>query len=304
MSNVRRYILAALALAIGLFFALIAWAYRPPIDPVPRPSPASFPAAQIERGGQLALLGSCQSCHSVSPIAAYGGGREVPTPFGMIYGANVSPSAALGIGRWSPAAFDRAVRQGVSRDGHQLYPAMPYEHMTRISDADMAALYAFLMNQPAIHAVKPGNRLLPPIDFRPVLVGWKALFFDAGRYQPNRAHNADWNHGAYLVEGISHCGSCHTPRNLLGAESGDHAFEGATVQGWKAPALIDRSGRDRWTADQVETYLRTGRGPDGEVARGPMREVVHNLSRAPAGDVHAIAVYISDMMGRSGQLGR
>lgn len=298
MSRWRRYALGALALAIGLFFALIAWAYRPAYQPIARPSPDSFPGAQIARGGELALLGSCESCHSVSAIAAYGGGRAIPTPFGTIYGANVSPSEGLGIGRWSQAAFNRAVRQGVSRDGHQLYPAMPYEHMTRISDDDMAALYAFLMNQPAIHAVKPGNRLLPPIDFRPVLVGWKALYFDGGRYQPNPARGAEWNHGAYLVQGISHCGSCHTPRNLFGAESGGDAFEGATVQGWKAPALVHRSGHDRWTPAQVETYLRTGRGPYGEVARGPMVEVVHNLSRAPATDVHAIAVYISEMMAR------
>ena len=289
------------AIAIGLlagFGGFLAWAHRPAIAPIAVPPPASFAPALVARGAALARIGDCRSCHSVVPIAEHAGGRPLTTPFGTLYGANITPDPDKGIGHWSLAAFARALREGVSRGGDHLYPAFPYDHFTGLSDGDVAALYAFVMTRRPVHADPPPNRLMPPLAWRPLQAGWKLLFFRPARLRPDPAMDPLWNRGAYLAEGVAHCASCHTPRGLLGDERDSQAYRGGKAEGWTVPPLTGRSGSERWTAGQIETYLRTGRAPDGKSVAGPMADVVANLALAPAPDVHAIALYIAWWMGR------
>src|SRR5262249_49380476 len=154
----------------------------------------------------------------------FAGGRPVPTPFGTVYSTNITPDVNTGIGHWSRAAFERALRAGVNREGAHLYPAFPYDHFTLLSDSACTALYAFIMARQPVQARKPENAVPFPLNLRFIVVGWKLLFFRAGRYQQDPAHDEQWNRGAYLANGIAHCGACHTPRNTLGAEISSRHF--------------------------------------------------------------------------------
>ncbi len=285
--------LAAAAIAAGIAAAMI---YREPIDGITRPDPQSFPTALIQRGASLAAIGDCPVCHTANRGTPYAGGRPLATPFGTIYGTNITPDEATGIGNWSQAAFRRAMREGVSRDGMHLYPALPYEHFTHVSDADLDAIYAFLMTRPAVHAEAPPNKLMFPLGFRPLLAGWKLLFLHKGAFVPSAGESDEWNRGAYLVEGLGHCGGCHTPRNPLGGEKRDRAFSGGVAEGWNAPALDASNPSARtWTAESLFTYLRTGIDADHSAAAGPMGPVAHGLSTAPEADVRAIALYTASL---------
>jgi mono/diheme cytochrome c family protein len=221
----------------------------------------------------------------------------VESPFGTIYGTNITPDPETGIGRWSLAAFTRAMREGVSRDGHHLYPAFPYDHYQRLSDADLAALYAFLMTRDPVRAEAPANKLFLPLRFRPFIAGWKLLFFRHEAHHPDPRQSAAWNRGAYLGEGLAHCGGCHSPRGLLGAEKRDQAYDGGWSAGWYAPPLNRHSPAVRaWTADRLERYFRTGLSLDHAAAAGPMGSVTHNLGRADPNDVRALAAYYAWQM--------
>jgi mono/diheme cytochrome c family protein len=214
-----------------------------------------------------------------------------------MYVTNITPDEATGIGGWSRDAFRRAMRRGVSRDGSHLYPALPYEHFTHVTDADLDAIYAFLMTREPIRAKPPANALIPPLGFRPVLAGWKLLFLREGPLPPAPGQSEEWQRGAYLAEGLGHCGGCHTPRNLAGAERRDRAFAGGVAEGYDAPALdASNPAAARWSVDALAAYLRTGIHKDHGVAGGPMGPVVHGLSQVPEADVRAIAVYIASRM--------
>ncbi|MFV8572586.1 cytochrome c [Marinobacter sp. SBS5] len=281
-----------LALAIFLF---IAWA--PSIDPVEPSSRDSFSQEQIARGDVLAGLGNCQTCHTTDPDQPLAGGRAMPTPFGTLYSTNITPDPKTGIGQWSEEAFTRAMREGISRSGSQLFPAFPYTHFTKMSDEDISDLYAYLMSQRAIQAEPPENTLEFPFNIRLLLAGWKLLFFDEGRFQPDKSKGEEWNRGAYIAEGAGHCSACHTPRNKLGAEDAGEAWEGATVNNWYAPAL-NSSNRTPvpWTEEEAYSYLRNGGSPLHGVAVGSMADVVHaGLKRAPDQDLRALAVWLSDL---------
>jgi mono/diheme cytochrome c family protein len=296
--RVRRFALQAIALLILLFLLFLLWARRPAIDPIAPPPPSAFAPAEIARGAALAKLGGCESCHTVSNLAAFAGGVAIATPFGTIHGANITPDAETGIGRWSQGAFDRAMHEGVSRDGHHLYPAFPYDHFTRIADSDLRALYAFLMTRPPVHATPPPNSLIPPLGFRPFIAGWKLLYFRPGRFAPDPAHDAIWNRGRYLAESLGHCGACHTPHGGLGAEKSGRPFAGGWAEGWYAPPLGRSAPAVRaWSADRLFEYLRTGLSPSHAAAAGPMGSVVQNLAAAPPEDVRAIAVYFAGLTG-------
>ena len=220
----------------------------------------------------------------------FAGGLPVPTPFGTIYSSNITPDPDTGIGRWSEAAFRRAMRSGVDRDGHHLYPTFPYDHFTNVNDEDDRALYAFLMTRPPVRAPARANDLRFPLDQRFVVAGWKLLFLHRGTYKADSAQSAEWNRGAYLVEGLAHCGACHTPRNALGAEKASASFAGGDVDNWHAYAINAQSPSPvPWNTDALFIYLRYGWHPDHGVARGPMAEVVSNLSSVPENDVRAIA---------------
>jgi mono/diheme cytochrome c family protein len=277
--------------------AALAWAYEPEIPAVARPDPRGFALAQVERGAELALIGDCAVCHNNPGGGAYAGGRPLPTPFGTMYVTNITPDEAHGIGTWSREAFRRAMRRGIARDGSHLYPALPYEHFTLVTDDDLDAIYAFLMTRDPVAATPPANALIPPLGFRPVLAGWKLLFLREGPLPATPGQSAEWQRGAYLAEGLGHCGSCHTPRNLAGAERRDRAYAGGQAEGYDAPPLdASNPAAGRWSVEALTTYLRTGLHQDHGVAGGPMAPVVHGLSRVSAADVQAIAVYVASRM--------
>jgi len=278
--------------------AAFAIAWRPVIAAIDPPAPASFDPALVKHGRELAALGNCNDCHTVRGGASFGGGLPVPTPFGIIYSSNITPDPETGIGRWPETAFRRAMRSGVNRDGQHLYPTFPYDHFTNVSDEDDAALYAFLMTRPAVHAPARENQLPFPLDQRVTIAGWKLLFLRRGSYQPDGTRSAEWNRGAYLVEGLAHCGACHTPRNGLGAERSNAAFAGGDVDNWQAYAINTQSRAPiPWTADALFSYLRQGWQADHGTARGPMAEVVSNLSSVNESDVRAIATYMAGVFG-------
>ena len=290
------------AIAVVLIAAAAAGfavAWRPAIAAIEPPAPASFDPALIKRGRELAAIGNCNDCHTVRGGASFAGGLPVPTPFGTIYSSNITPDPETGIGRWPETAFRRAMRSGVNRDGQHLYPTFPYDHFTNVSDEDDAALYAFLMTRPAVHAPARANQLPFPLDQRVVVAGWKLLFLRRGSYQPDPGKSAEWNRGAYLVEGLAHCGACHTPRNGLGAERPSAQFAGGDVDNWQAYAINTQSPAPiPWTADALVSYLRNGWQADHGAARGPMAEVVRNLSQVNESDVRAIATYMADVFGK------
>ena len=277
--------------------AALAW--KPeiaPRDPEPR---ASFDPELVRHGAELAALGDCNTCHTHPNGDAFAGGLPIPTPFGTIYSNNITPDSETGIGRWSEAAFQRAMREGVDREGRQLYPAFPYDHFTAVSDDDNRALYAFLMTRQPVHALAPANDLPFPVNIRPVIAGWKLLFLDKGPYKPDPAHDAMWNRGAYLVQGIGHCGACHTPRNMLGAEIAHEFFGGGEAEGWRAFTINAASDSPiPWDTDSLNAYLRQGWHGLHGVARGPMAPVADNLATASDQDVKAIATYVAFVMGK------
>jgi mono/diheme cytochrome c family protein len=289
------------ALVLGGAAAIFAAAWRPAIAAIDPPAPQSFDSDLIKRGRELAAIGNCNDCHTVRGHKNFAGGLPVPTPFGTIFSTNITPDAETGIGRWSEAAFRRAMRSGVDREGRHLYPTFPYDHFTNVSDEDDRALYAYLMTREAAQAPPRENRLSFPFDRRFMIAGWKLLFLHRETYRPDPTKSAEWNRGAYLVEGLAHCGACHTPRNALGAERSSASFAGGDVDNWQAYAINERSPSPvPWEEDALYAYLRDGWHPDHGTARGPMAEVVSNLSSVSANDVRAIATYMAAVFGTPG----
>ena len=273
----------------GVTLALAAGAV-----PEPTPTPSK---AQIERGANLVKVGSCAVCHTAEAGAPYAGGRAIGTPFGKVFASNITPDRETGIGKYTQAQFERALRRGVRRDGAQLYPAFPYDHFSGARDEDVAAVYAFLMTRRPVRAKTPTTQLIPPLGFRPIMTIWKALYFRPKPFQPTPGKTDQWNRGAYLVATFGHCGACHTPRGLLGAEKTGRAFDGAYAEGWYAPPLNASTPAARpWTEDGLYAYLRTGLDVNHAAAAGPMGPVVHELARAQDTDVRAMAVYLADQM--------
>jgi mono/diheme cytochrome c family protein len=289
-------VVAALVAAGAVVGFAVTW--RPAIAAIEPPSPKSFDPVLVKRGRDLAAIGNCNDCHTVRGGKDFAGGLPVPTPFGTIYSSNITPDVETGIGRWPETAFRRAMRSGVDRSGQHLYPTFPYDHFTNVSDEDDSALYAYLMTRTPVRAPARANQLAFPLDQRFVIAGWKLLFLRRGTYQPDPAQSAEWNRGAYLVEGLAHCGSCHTPRNALGAERLSARFAGGDVDNWHAYAINAQSPAPvPWNADALFAYLRDGWQPDHGVARGPMAQVVSNLSGVSDSDIRAIATYMAGVFG-------
>ncbi|WGS20545.1 MULTISPECIES: cytochrome c [unclassified Bradyrhizobium] len=298
MAGQSRIVASVVVVVLVVAAAGFAVAWRPSIAAVAPPRPDTFDPDIVKRGRDLAAIGNCNTCHTLRGAANYAGGVPVPTSFGTVFSSNITPDAETGIGRWSEEAFVRAMRSGVSRDGHHLYPTFPYDHFTNVSDADDRALYAFLMTREPVHASPPKNELSFPFNYRPLIAGWKLLYLRSADIRPDATKSAEWNRGAYLVEGLAHCGACHTPRNALGAERVNAQFAGGEVDNWHAYALNDASHAPvRWHADALYAYLRHAWHSDHGTARGPMAEVVANLSSVADSDVRAIAVYMADISG-------
>src|SRR5947199_8062494 len=282
---------AALCAAVaGVGAAALPWRS---IAPIARPDASVYSAATIARGRQLAALGDCAVCHTEANGALNAGGRALETPFGIIYSTNITPDLETGIGAWSYPALERAMREGIHRDGRHLYPAFPYTHFAKVTDADLQALYAYLMAQAPVRADTPKNTLAFPFNWRPLLAGWNALFNQQGVFEADATKSAMWNRGAYLVEGLGHCGACHSPRNALGAENAKAYLAGGFAEGWEAPPLTSLSHAPiPWSEDELYAYLRTGESRFHGVAAGPMAPVVKELSGLPDQDIRAMAIYL------------
>jgi len=288
-----------LLLGAAILVAVAAVLIGPVSAQAPSPAAAgrSFDAALIARGAQLSAIGNCASCHTKPGGKSFAGGLALVTPFGTIYSTNITPDVEAGIGAWTEADFLRAMHEGVDRAGRNLYPAFPYDHFARVTDDDVKAIYAFIMTRDPVRSTVPANRLVFPMNFRPLLSTWKAMFLERGVYRSDATRSAEWNRGAYLVEGLGHCGACHTPRNALGAEKKDENLGGGDAEGWHATAINASTPVPMpWTVDQLRRYLQQGRDDAHGTAAGPMAPVVHELSEVPEDDVRAMAIYLQSLM--------
>jgi mono/diheme cytochrome c family protein len=294
-----------LAVGFALICAVIAGgavalAWHPEIDPIAPPAPASFDQRLVASGEDLAKLGNCAGCHTAEKTRPLAGGRPMSTPFGKVFATNISPHREDGIGAWSREAFGRAMRRGIARDGSHLYPAFPYDHFTKVNESELDALYAWLMTRRPIAGRAPETRLAGVAGFRPLVAVWNLVYLQEGPTGIDLSQSSAWNRGRSLVEGLAHCGGCHTPRDRFGAEDGQRAFDGASIEGWYAPAINARSPAVRpWTADELYAYLRTGLGPMHAAAAGPMGNVTRALGQVPEADVRAIAVYVASLMAKA-----
>jgi mono/diheme cytochrome c family protein len=284
------WIAVALLAAVALIAAvLLMW--RPAIAPIERPP--IFDTAQIQRGARVVEAGDCAVCHTRPGGEYLAGGLPLVTPFGTLYSTNITPDAQTGIGQWSLPAFERAMRQGIARDGHFLYPAFPYVHYRRMSADDIADAYAYLMSGPAVQAPARQNQMNFPMNIRPLVSFWNLLFLHGEPLTPVAERSAAWNRGRYLVDGPGHCAGCHSPLNLIGAEKSSEYLHGGSVDGWDAPALVGLGQRaNPWNREQLVDYLRADVVAGHGTAAGPMRPVSLSLARLPASEAAAIAEYL------------
>ena len=251
----------------------------------------------ITRGEVLTVASDCASCHTSDPSKPFAGGRRIETPFGAIYSANLTPDRDTGLGQWTDEQFLRAMRYGTRPDGSRYYPAFPYPHFTKMTRDDVLAIRSYLATLAPVHNVTPPPQLRWPLNYRVLMRLWNYAFFRPAIFRPDQHKSTEWNRGGYLVEGLGHCGACHTPKNLLGAEKSGERFAGGAVDGWFAPRLdgAQRTGLKSWSADDIAEYLSSGRNAHSH-ADGPMAEVVLNsTSRMADADIRAIAVYLKDL---------
>jgi mono/diheme cytochrome c family protein len=290
------------ALVLGIVAVIVVVAAVLLLRPDERGAPA--PTAKhddtlIGRGEYLALVGDCLACHTVRGGRPYAGGLPIPTPFGTLYTPNITPDPATGIGKWTADDFWRALHDGIGKDGSYLYPAFPYTNYTRVTRADSDAMYAFFMALPPVNRPNEPHDMRFPYNQRQLLLGWRTLYFKPGEFQPNPKQSAEWNRGAYLVEGLGHCNACHGSRNILGAVRDDDIGGGLIpVQNWYAPSLSSarETGVGDWEVRDIVDLLRTGVSPRGAVY-GPMAAVVaHSLQNVTIGDLTAMSVYLKSQV--------
>ncbi len=284
-------VVGVLAIALG-YGLLWAWPIDSEIDLA-----AELPG-DPDRGAYVARMAGCIACHTDSKngAAVLAGGPPLDTPFGTFHAPNITPDPAHGIGDWSLNDFAGALRHGIAPSGKPYYPAFPYTFYTRITDQDVADLWAAIWTVPPVATPSKPHDLGFPFNQRAALKLWRGLFFEPGVFAPDPARGEVWNRGAYIVEGPGHCGACHTPRNALGARSAEEALHGASnlPGGAKSePITPEALVRKGWTRADLVFALRTGLMPDGDSLGGPMGEVVRDgtafLSEA---DLMAIASYL------------
>jgi mono/diheme cytochrome c family protein len=305
-------VLSAAGWAIGQGAATLAPPSQPtapaalPAHPVTEPTavslltqliPDTLPnAAQVRHGRDLVIAGDCLSCHLREGGQPFAGGLGLNTPFGVIYSPNITPDRETGIGDWTPDQFHRAMHQGVDDEGANLYPAFPYPWFSRISRADNDAIFAYLKTLPAVSYSPPANKLPFPFNIRLLMKGWNLLFFRPAEFRPVAGQSAEWNRGAFLVNGPGHCGACHTPKNFLGADRSGQPLHGGVLDNWTAPDLTgnSRTGLGSWSVEDITEYLRTGRNARAG-AGGAMAQVVSlSTSLMSEADRRAIAVYLGN----------
>lgn len=259
------------------------------------PTAAAAPASpdMLEKGAYLARAGNCMGCHTAQGGADYAGGRAIETPFGVIHAPNLTPDPETGLGRWTPDAFWRALHHGRSQDGRLLYPAFPYPQYTRVVRADADALFAYLQSLAPVHAPAKAHQLSFPFNTQAALAVWRALYFRAEEWQPAAQAPAEWNRGAYLVQGLGHCAACHSARNSWGASVEEGMLRGGmmALQDWYAPAL----GGGLGTQQELVHLLQTGVSASAS-ASGPMAEVVFRSTQyLSTDDLQAMAAYLQTL---------
>jgi mono/diheme cytochrome c family protein len=251
----------------------------------------------IQRGRYLTDMGDCGACHTLPGSGqSLAGGRPIETPFGLLLAPNITPDPETGIGAWTDDEVVNSLTKGTGRNGIHLYPAMPYTYSTKITRGDALAIRAYLNTIPAVRNPVQPNQLRFPFDVRAGLIAWDALNFRPGEFRPVAGKSDAWNRGAYIVEGLTHCGLCHTPKNAAGGDETSQRFKGYGLQGWFAPDITNdnRRGIGSWSVEDVATYLKTGHNRF-TAASGPMAEVVmDSTSKLTDEDLNAIAVYLKD----------
>ncbi|WP_199638903.1 c-type cytochrome [Serratia sp. PAMC26656] len=270
---------------------------------------AADDAQRIQHGEYLARAGDCAACHTAPGGVPFAGGLKMTTPIGAIYSTNITPDKQTGIGEYSLQEFSDALRKGVARDGTRLYPAMPYPSFAKISDEDVRDLYLYFTHQVKPVAQKNKDSDIPwPLNMRWPLALWNLAFREDGSYRPDAKQSAEWNRGAYLVQGLGHCGTCHTPRGIGFQEKAltqnDSAYlSGGTLEGWHAANLradpVD--GLGNWRTEDITRFLKTGHNPRF-AAFGSMVDVVQDSTQHLSdADLQAIAGYLQSLPGDSRQ---
>jgi mono/diheme cytochrome c family protein len=292
-------------LSFGRIFRVAVLALAAGVTPLATGAAPESPEAILARGQYLATAGNCISCHTRAGGQRFAGGLAFATPFGTIYSTNITPDPDTGIGKWSEQDFSRALREGLRPNGEHLYPAFPYTAFTRLSDADVAALYAYFKSVTPVKASDMKSELRFPFNQRWALGMWNALFFGKGPFERDKTRSGEWNRGAYLVQGLGHCGACHSSRNFLGAESstaplsgGEYTDKvaGGALHVWSTPNLTSAPvGLRSWSVEELAAYLKTGRNSFVDTF-GPMDEVIMNSTQhLTEADVRAIAVYLKSL---------
>ncbi|MDE2279024.1 MAG: cytochrome c, partial [Xanthomonadaceae bacterium] len=258
--------------------------------------------ALVARGAYLATMGDCAACHTARGSRRYAGGRVLATPFGDVPAPNITPDPDTGIGRWRFADFWRALHQGRGRRGEPLYPVFSYTSFTRVTRDDAWAIFAYLKSLPPVRQPNREPALSFPYNVRSSLLAWRALYFRPGVYRPDPARSAEWNRGAYLVQGLGHCGECHTPRNAWGAMDEKRRLVGGSLpaQDWYAPGLGTQPGGGLagWSGQDIVDLLKTGESSKG-AAFGPMADVVRNSTQYMSeADLRAMATYLRALPAR------
>jgi mono/diheme cytochrome c family protein len=253
----------------------------------------------VKRGEYLARAGDCIACHTAPEGRTFAGGRAMPTPFGTLYSSNITSDRETGIGKWSADDFYVTMHRGRFPDGGLIYPAMPFASYTKVTRSDSDAIFAYLKSIPPVNQRNREHDLGFPYNNRQLILGWRTLFFSEGEYKPDPSKSAEWNRGAYLVEGLGHCGMCHSPINALGGTSQSDAFKGGLIpmQNWYAPSLTSNreAGLGDWSLKDITDLLKSGVSARG-VVYGPMAEVVHNsLQYLSDEDTQAMAIYLKSI---------
>jgi len=299
----RLRIIGTAAAALGV--AGIAVSQMPPPEqPIAATTPtellakriddATPDADQVRRGQYLVAAGDCMSCHLREGGEPFAGGLGLKTPFGVIYSSNITPDPQTGIGAWTSEQFYHAMHDGKGVHGENLYPAFPYPWFRRASRADDDAIFAYLKTTPAVNYTPPQNQLPFPLSIRSMVGAWNLLFFDSHDYRTDPGQSVEWNRGAYLVNGLGHCGGCHTPKNTFGGDKSRQDLYGGDLDNWVAPDLTSntRTGLGRWNIEDITEFLRTGRNAHA-AAGGAMADVItYSTSLMNDDDRRAIATYL------------
>lgn len=256
--------------------------------------------ASVERGRYLFAAAGCEGCHTDTKNKGpkLAGGSALHTPFGTYYAPNITSDREHGIGNWTDTQFIRALREGVSPSGEYYFPVFPYPSFSKMTDRDMLDIKAYIFSLPAVARDNAPHDIKFPFGFRFTMVGWNWLFLDKGPLKPDPAHDEQWNRGAYLVRAVSHCGECHTERNILGATRRDRELGGSPVgpEGTSVPNITpnERTGVGKWSVEEIAEVLSSGLTPDDMVA-GSMSEVVQGTSKMTEDDRTAIAVFLKSL---------